>query len=106
MSKYDNRRTAAQRGYGYRWQKARKQFLQLNPFCADHQARGHDVVATVVDHIKPHKDDQALFWDETNWQALCKQCHDSHKQRLEKSGTVVGCSLEGLPLDRSHHWFK
>ncbi|WP_400245601.1 HNH endonuclease [Niallia sp. JL1B1071] len=32
--------------------------------------------ATVVDHIVPHRGDQDLFWDETNWQPLCKSCHD------------------------------
>lgn len=33
--------------------------------------------ATVVDHIVPHRGDDRLFWDEENWQALCKNCHDS-----------------------------
>lgn len=33
--------------------------------------------ATVVDHIKPHRGDKALFWDEHNWQPLCKKCHDT-----------------------------
>lgn len=37
---------------------------------------GRYVRATVVDHIKPHRGDQRLFWDEDNWQALCKECHD------------------------------
>lgn len=32
--------------------------------------------ATVVDHIVPHRGDQKLFWDESNWQPLCKPCHD------------------------------
>ena len=32
--------------------------------------------ATVVDHIVPHRGDHALFWDEQNWQPLCKSCHD------------------------------
>ncbi len=32
--------------------------------------------ATVVDHIRPHKGNQELFWDVTNWGALCKRCHD------------------------------
>ena len=32
--------------------------------------------ATVVDHVIPHRGDQKLFWDEDNWQALCKSCHD------------------------------
>ena len=34
------------------------------------------VRATVVDHIIPHRGDQKLFWDQNNWQALCKSCHD------------------------------
>ncbi|WP_295219971.1 HNH endonuclease signature motif containing protein, partial [Ruminococcus sp.] len=32
--------------------------------------------ATVVDHIIPHRGDPHLMWDESNWQALCKSCHD------------------------------
>ena len=32
--------------------------------------------ATVVDHIKPHRGDQKLFWDQNNWQPLCKEHHD------------------------------
>jgi 5-methylcytosine-specific restriction protein A len=32
--------------------------------------------ATVVDHIKDHKGDQALFWDESNWQPSCEACHN------------------------------
>lgn len=32
--------------------------------------------ATVVDHIIPHRGDNKLFWDKSNWQSLCKRCHD------------------------------
>jgi 5-methylcytosine-specific restriction protein A len=32
--------------------------------------------ATVVDHIKPHKGNAILFWLVSNWQGLCKHCHD------------------------------
>ena len=32
--------------------------------------------ATVVDHVIPHRGDRKLFWDEQNWQPLCKECHD------------------------------
>ncbi|MGM9590559.1 MAG: HNH endonuclease signature motif containing protein, partial [Faecousia sp.] len=32
--------------------------------------------ATVVDHIIPHRGDRKLFWDESNWQPLCKDCHN------------------------------
>ena len=30
----------------------------------------------LLDHIIPHRGDQKLFWDEQNWQPLCKDCHD------------------------------
>ena len=90
--------------YGYRWQKARAGFLRKHPLCRMHQARGQVVPATVVDHIKPHRGDRKLFWDSSNWQSLCKQCHDSHKQRLEKSGVITGCDESGQPIDPHHHW--
>lgn len=102
----DERLSSTQRGYGSRWQKARATFLERHPLCADHQKRGHIVPATVVDHITPHRGDQTLFWDKTNWQSLCKQCHDGHKQRLERGGAITGCDVTGLPLDPAHHWAK
>lgn len=30
----------------------------------------------VVDHIKPHRGDQKLFWDRRNWQPLCEHHHN------------------------------
>ena len=47
-----------------------------HPLCAFCQAEGKVVPATVVDHIIPHRGDQRLFWDQTNWESLCKGCHD------------------------------
>lgn len=47
-----------------------------------------------------------LFWDKGNWQGLCSHCHDSHKQRVEKSGVRVGSDLNGFPLDPDHPWAK
>lgn len=100
------RPSAAKRGYNSRWQKARATYLRHRPFCISCEQQGRNVAATVVDHIEPHRGDQELFWDTDNWQPLCKSCHDSHKQRLEKSGTVVGCDTSGMPLDPNHHWRK
>jgi 5-methylcytosine-specific restriction endonuclease McrA len=55
--------------------------------------------ATVVDHIIPHKGDQKLFWNQDNWQPLCKTHHDSHKQAFEKSGRVIRrIGIDGLPV--------
>lgn len=106
------------KGYGYRWQQARADHLRRQPLCVFCQRDGRLVAATVVDHVKPHrlkealeggdaiqiKAAQRLFWDRGNWQSLCKQCHDSTKQRLEKSGRVAGCDVAGVPADPGHHW--
>lgn len=69
-------RSSAGRGYGSRWRKARHQFLQKHPLCAECQKEGRYVKATVVDHIIPHRGDTKLFWDRSNWQPLCKHHHD------------------------------
>ncbi|MDC8446445.1 MAG: HNH endonuclease [Nitrosomonas sp.] len=100
------RKTSAERGYGYRWQRARDGYLRKHPLCVYHEKRGQIVAATVVDHIIPHRGDMSLFWDSDNWQSLCKQCHDSIKQQQEKSGTINGCGVDGIPLDVNHHWHK
>ncbi|PYB87171.1 HNH endonuclease [Pseudomonas fulva] len=69
------RESSTARGYGYKWQQARAGFLAKHPLCIKCQARGLVVVATDVDHIEPHKGDMAVFWDRSNWQALCASCH-------------------------------
>ena len=65
-------RPAAKRGYNRRWQKARKSYLEAHPLCVQCAKKGKYVRATVVDHIIPHRGDQKLFWDQNNWQSLCK----------------------------------
>lgn len=65
---------------------------------------GRTAAATVVDHIKPHKGDRELFDDPKNHQGLCADCHDRHKKRIEMSGRVVGCDVNGMPLDSNHNW--
>jgi 5-methylcytosine-specific restriction enzyme A len=83
--RYDRQRgTSAQRGYDYRWQNRSKFFLACNPLCVYCQREGRITAATLVDHATPHRGDQNLFWDETNWQALCETCHNSRKQSEEK----------------------
>ena len=69
-------RTTTEKGYTRRWQQARDRFLKTHPLCVRCQAAGKLTPATVVDHIVPHRGDQVLFWDQNNWQALCKPCHD------------------------------
>ena len=74
-------RSAAGRGYGSRWQKESRFFLQVHPLCCMCQKEGRYVKATVVDHIVPHRGDEKLFWDQSNWQPLCKKHHDQKTGR-------------------------
>ncbi|GAB6174487.1 HNH endonuclease signature motif containing protein [Paradesulfitobacterium aromaticivorans] len=71
------RGSAASRGYDSRWRKARERYLKAHPLCVLCEQEGKLTPANVVDHIKPHKGNKELFWDESNWQSLCKACHDS-----------------------------
>ena len=70
------RASAYSRGYTRNWQHARLAYLTLHPLCVLCQAAGRIEAATVIDHIVPHRGDHQLFWDRSNWQALCKACHD------------------------------
>lgn len=92
-------KTTTQRGYGYRWQKARAAYLKAHPLCVMCQAEGRVEPATVVDHIVPHEGDQELFWDsEGNWQALCERHHNTVKAEQEgriKARPTIG--LDGWP---------
>lgn len=90
--------------YGRRWSSARLNHLDLNPWCVMCTALGRLTRASVVDHKTPHRGDEALFWDENNWQSLCKLCHDGAKQSQEKSGHLRGSDASGAPVDPAHHW--
>jgi 5-methylcytosine-specific restriction protein A len=73
----DERASSTQRGYNGKWRKLRKLYLSKHPLCVKCEQAGRLTPATVVDHITPHRGNQALMWDENNWQALCKHCHDT-----------------------------
>lgn len=84
-----NRGSAASRLYGHGWRKASEAFLKLrvNRNCRrcleKHPPKTRS--STVVDHIIPHRGDLKLFWDRSNWQGLCKRCHDK-KTATEDGG--------------------
>ena len=71
----ERRGTPTERGYDSRWQKARLLYLSEHPLCV--MCLAHDTVTagTTVDHVIPHKGNQELFWNESNWQTLCTSCH-------------------------------
>lgn len=78
VHKGEDRPRAAERGYDAKWRKARKRFLRKHPLCEECLRQDPPVYreATVVDHIIPHRGNPRIFWDSSNWQALCKHHHD------------------------------
>jgi 5-methylcytosine-specific restriction protein A len=89
-----------------RWRKMRKAQLAAKPLCEFCEAQGITEQATIADHMKPHKGDEELFFDEANLQSLCKTCHDKYKRIQEQSGVLVGCDKSGIPIDKNSHWHK
>ncbi len=75
----DFRPSAAKRGYGSKWQKARAEYLRANSLCVE-----CGEPATVVDHIVPHKGDMKKFWDRSNWQSLCDYDHNVKTVKHDK----------------------
>ena len=74
-----------------RWQRLRLKVLQRDGYTC--QATGlmlfgkHPAPnSPVVDHIRPHRGDSSLFWDENNLQAVSKEYHDRVKQSIEQRG--------------------
>lgn len=96
-----NRRTAHQRGYDHRWRKESKAFLAVNPWCVQ-LGDGCTRLATLVDHIVPHRGDMVKFWNRANWQGLCDHCHNVHKAREESEGPRRDHRGRLIPLHRGH----
>lgn len=79
----EHRGTTAERGYGSRWRTARAHYLRAHPLCECDEcaALGRVLPSSVVDHVIPHRGNMRLFWDQTNWQAMSKPCHDRKTAR-------------------------
>lgn len=87
--RYDERRGSARaRGYDARWERARIVYLSQHPLCVCCKANGVVHEASLIDHVIAHRGDRRLFWDVSNWQALCKWCHDNVKSPLERSAAA------------------
>ncbi len=79
------RGSSTERGYGRPWRTRARAFLEQFPLCGQRpgglapvMSRCFDdgvvTVAIQVDHVRPHRGDERLFWDEANWQPLCREC--------------------------------
>jgi len=85
----------------------RKEQLSKQPLCETCLKAGRITIATVADHVIPHKGDEHLFWN-GQLQSLCDaepwRCHSSRKQAMEAKGFEPGCDARGRPRDASHPW--
>ena len=81
--------------------------LARRPYCECPHHKDQKMLASVVDHIVPHKGDTRLFWKESNLQSMTKHCHDKFKQSQEKGGAGfdAGCHPDGTPLNPDHSWY-
>lgn len=78
---HDERRgTAAQRGYGGRWQRVRAMYLRSHPLCVMCEREGRVSIATDVHHKIKRRDGGPDT--ESNLEALCHECHS----RITASG--------------------
>ena len=54
--------------------------------------------AEVVDHIRPHKGDESLFFDPNNLQSLCATHHNRDKQMTERGRAPLRFDADGWPM--------
>lgn len=87
-----------------RWKRMRLNQLRDEPLCRMCKQRHRVKAATVADHVTPHKGDERLFFDASNLQSLCSDCHTVSKARQEHRGYLQGCDAAGMPLDPKHRW--
>ena len=84
-----------------RWQDTRKRILIRDMY----QCQECGTIVGIrkydahVDHKIAHKGDDLLFWNEDNMQTLCHSCHNSDKQREERTGRArVRIGKDGWPI--------
>lgn len=94
---YDQRRGSARdRGYDKAWEKRRKAWLQLEPFCRTCGKPGNH-----VDHVIPHRKVKWLFDLKGNLQTLCER-HHQNKTAAER--TIPIGMMYPLDLPKAPHY--
>ncbi len=92
-----------------RWQRLRKQHLQLEPFCRGCAPRL--VTANTVDHVQPISEGGPAFPSHDGLASYCPACHSAKTARGAEAGAIrtskprKGCDANGNPLDVNHHWY-
>lgn len=89
--RYDAKKKYADLYNKKRWHDLRAAILRKQPVCQDPFKIGCHEPSTIGDHIKDHDGDLRVFYDFSNLQGLCKQCHD------RKTGETHGAA--GKPIE-------
>jgi 5-methylcytosine-specific restriction enzyme A len=88
-----------------RWRRRARAQLREHPLCKFCQQLGQVTIATVADHVVPHRGDPQLFWF-GELQSLCASHHSGTKQQRETRGFATDIGLDGYPLDPMHPWYQ
>lgn len=72
-TKMEDRPASDPKYHTRRWTKESAAFKASHPLCEECSRHGRITPAEVTDHIIPvgYHD----FWDQANWQALCRKCN-------------------------------
>jgi 5-methylcytosine-specific restriction endonuclease McrA len=84
--------------YNSKWEKYRYRYLHHNPTCYACGGKSE-----VVDHIKAHRGDEDLFWDEMNYIPLCHRCHNTVTGLFDKPGKPLKDKLQWLAWSRARN---
>jgi len=84
------------------WRRLRARVLARDPLCRRCLRRSKIVPSTVANHIRPHKGDLDLFFDDENVEGVCKPCHDGPIQSAEARGYSAEIGDDGWPIDPAH----
>ena len=75
------------------WRKLRECAIAHDRFtcraCGTPVVPGHPELSPVVDHIRPWRGNEDLFWDESNLQCLHKKCHDAKTAQENRERMVT-----------------
>lgn len=90
--------SANERGYGWQWQKIRKQALERDSYlCQDCKAKDILTPAAQVDHIIPKAKGGSNDLD--NLRSLCRPCHDQKSARDLGHRVKPTYGPDGWPID-------
>jgi 5-methylcytosine-specific restriction enzyme A len=82
------------------WRNRRAGHLRVEPWCRHCRERGVNRLATVADHIEPHRGDYTLFAT-GRLQSLCADCH-GRKPAEQNRGYRSDIDDSGWPTDPRH----